>query len=154
MKRHPALQDLSRDHHALLLHARRLRGEDPGVDAATARRRFLRYHEAAARFHFEEEERALLPFLRDAHLRERLLREHAELRDLVARLPQGDGALQRGLGEQLRAHIRFEEDELFEAMQRDLPQDEWVQVAALAGGYRSRVRPGSIGPGAPEECFL
>jgi hemerythrin-like domain-containing protein len=153
VKRHAGLHDLSRDHHLLLLHARRLRGEDPRVDLATARRRFLLFA-AATRQHFEEEERALLPLVRDAGLRERVLREHADLRERIARLPQEGDLFQRDLGDRLRAHVRFEEDVLFEAMQRGLSAQEWMQVAAVAGGYRASVRPNSIGPGAGEECFL
>jgi hypothetical protein len=154
MKRHPALHDLSRDHHPTLLHARRLRGEDPQVDAATARRRFLLFHQAIARFHFEEEDRALTPFIRDDAARRRLAAEHADLSERVARLPTADEAFQRDLGHRLRAHIRWEEDELFEAMQRELDEADWQQVAAIANGYRARVRPGSFGPGAHEECFV
>lgn len=154
MKRHPALQDLSRDHHPTLLHARRLRGEDPRVDAATARRRFLLFHHAVVRFHFEEEDLALTPFIRDDAQRRRLASEHADLRGRVARLATSDDAFQRDLGERLRAHIRWEEDVLFEQMQKDLAPNEWAKLADLATVFRARVRPGSVGPGAHEECFV
>lgn len=154
MKRHPALHDLSRDHHALLLHARRLRGDDPRLDFAAARRRFLLYHDAVLLHHFTEEEQALLPFVRDAALRDRLLREHADLRAATALLAKGDNDVQLELGELLRRHVRFEEDDLFAALQRDLTEDEWGDLAAKANAHRSTARPGSAGPGATEECFL
>ncbi|MCA1811025.1 MAG: hemerythrin domain-containing protein [Halobacteriales archaeon] len=154
MKRHPALHDLSRDHHTLLLHARRLRGGDPRVDAATARRRFLLYHDAVLAHHLAEEETAVAPFLRDAALRGRLLREHADIRAVAASLAQGDSGVQLELGDLLRRHVRFEEDELFATLQRDLAEAEWADLATRAHAHRSGTRPGSIGPGAGEECFL
>jgi hemerythrin-like domain-containing protein len=154
MKRHPALQDLSRDHHPALLHARRLRCEDPRVDAATARRRFLQFSEKVLRFHYDEEDLALVPFIRDLGQRERLRTEHADLRERVALLATADEGFQRDLGERLRAHIRFEEDDLFETMQRDLTKEEWVRLAAVARAFRAKVRPGSIGPKGHEECFV
>lgn len=152
MRRHPALQGLSRDHHVALLHARRLRGDDPRVDPEAARSRFLRYAEAILAHHFAEEEDALLPFLGDARLRERLLREHANLRQRIARLQGADAAFQRDLGERLRAHVRFEEDELFEALQRDLGEGQWRQLDAAARQVRARARPASSGDDEP--CFI
>ncbi|MEA3144174.1 MAG: hypothetical protein QOG31_1498 [Thermoplasmata archaeon] len=154
MKRHPALQDLSRDHHVALLHARRLRGEDARMGLPEARRRFFLYHAGILRHHFTEEELALLPVLRDTTLRERFLREHRELEDAAVRLPNESDTFQRNLGERLRAHVRFEEDELFPALQASLAAAEWEALAERANGYRLQHRPGSIGPGAAEQCFL
>jgi hemerythrin-like domain-containing protein len=124
------------------------------VDAAAARRDFLRFHGAILAHHFEEEERALAGFIRDGMQRERLLREHRSVQDGAARLAGADEAFQRELGERLRAHVRFEEDELFPVLQRDLSEVEWAQVADAAKAYRRQVRPNSVGAGSAEECYL
>jgi hypothetical protein len=62
MKRHPALAELSRDHHQALVVARRLkRADDESVDRA--REGFLDYWEHEGSEHFREEEEILLPEL-------------------------------------------------------------------------------------------
>jgi hemerythrin-like domain-containing protein len=119
MRRHPALRDLSSEHHAGLVLVRRARraAQLAAPQAAVAwqevRHRF--YGELEA--HFTAEEQGLLPALREAGetaLVERTLREHAALRALIAdRQPR----LQQ-FAEMLGAHIRFEERELFETAQR------------------------------------
>ena len=48
----------------------------------------------------------------------------------------------------LRAHVRFEEDEAFGALQRDLSEAQWADLAARSQAFRAKHR----SPG--EECFL
>jgi hypothetical protein len=72
-----------------------------------------------------------------------MLREHAELDGLVRGLP----ATQAELGERLRAHVRFEEEEAFAALQL-LPEAELARIGALSREFRSKAR----SPG--EACFL
>ncbi len=148
MLRHPALHPLSRDHHDVLLHARRLRGDDGRIDAATAAQRFLRYHEAVLVHHFHEEEAALLPHL-PQDLASRLVAEHNDLRKRAADLANGGDA--RELGEALRAHVRFEEDAVFQHLQDALDDDEWTRLRQLAQDIRQAARPTA---GHGEDCFL
>lgn len=148
MKRNPALQPLSRDHHNVLVHARRLRGLDPRIDAATAARRFRSYHDAVLRHHFDEEESLLAPHLDDG-LRKRLADEHADLTGRAAALPK-DAV---DLGERLRLHVRFEEDVVFPHLEARLGEPALVQLARQLEDGRRRVRPASLEPGA-EACFL
>ena len=84
--------------------------------------------------HFDDEERLLLPLVQSPALRDRLLDEHAVLRRLAercARDPEAaasDAGLVREVGARLHDHIRWEEREFFEAVQRDQPE----ALAALA----------------------
>ena len=121
MRRHPALRGLSSDHHAGLVIARRAR---EGVRAQS-----VAWEEVRERFwaelegHFRSEERGLLPLLGtagEAALAQRTLREHWDLRALIAEdRPENLAAF----AELLAAHIRFEETELFETAQRLLGPD-------------------------------
>lgn len=65
MKRHPALESLSRDHHHALVVAQRLKRPTDST-AADARAAFLQYWQADGREHFREEEEVLLPARRSA----------------------------------------------------------------------------------------
>jgi hemerythrin-like domain-containing protein len=121
MKRSPALQPLSREHHAALKLAKACeRAVAAGQVGETCRRVVAAFaHELEPHFHVEESE--LLPLLTGAEKRvlaERTLAEHAELRALAGELRQRCGAeiLQR-FGRSIAAHVRFEERELFPALE-------------------------------------
>lgn len=125
MKRSEALTPLSHDHHQGLVVAQRLRRAD-GVDgpAADDFRRFWVEHGGR---HFRVEEEVLLPFWRmlgnaDAQHVARLAQEHLEIRALTLKVEAKEAELAelRGLGELLRAHIRYEERELFPLIEGDL----------------------------------
>ncbi|MFA5944616.1 MAG: hemerythrin domain-containing protein [Candidatus Thermoplasmatota archaeon] len=151
MKRHASLHPLSRDHHNVLVHARRLRGLDARFDAATARQRFLSYVPILS-LHFDEEERILAPRIQDAALRNRLLAEHADLRSRFAALANASAEAQTELGQKLREHVRFEEDVLFPHLEDLQPGLDWPTVDAEASAFRAATRPASLGGG--ESCFL
>jgi hypothetical protein len=133
MKRHEALHPLSHDHQNALARALRLRRvRDSGEDARRAERTsFVEFANTRLLPHFEEEERLLE---RAAELapastalqaaRDRMDVEHAAFRAEFARLER-DADVPNGnvlylLGEQLTAHIRFEERELFQLLQHEL----------------------------------
>ncbi len=126
MKRHTKLQDLSRDHYAALklaLHAKRaaLSGERDQVDAAADTCRFAFANELEP--HFVVEENDILPRLLVAgqvDLVRRTEDEHALLRALAVALEKRDAAVLLRFSEALTDHVRFEERELFEAMERHL----------------------------------
>jgi quercetin dioxygenase-like cupin family protein len=120
VKRHPALQPLSRDHHHGLVHAKRLRGarRSPLDERLATARAFLRFFEAETRAHFREEEELVFPLLDpppDAIVQ--ALVEHLRIHGLVALLRRDvdrgevDGTLMADLGELLESHIRLEERE-------------------------------------------
>lgn len=124
MKRSPVLQPLSREHHAALKLAKACERAAASGDAARVSdvcRRVADEFRDELVPHFRVEESELLPLLEAAErgsLAERTLAEHAQLRALSESLQQcGDaGALAR-FGICLSAHVRFEERELFPALE-------------------------------------
>lgn len=137
MKRHPALQPLSDDHHGALVLARRLRRS--GLEAARtdvervdpdslARETRLRFAEELEP-HFRVEEAHLLPLLArrgEADLAARADADHARLRELVAGPWTQDTA--REVGTLLEQHVRFEERVMFPALERMLDEAELARV--------------------------
>jgi hypothetical protein len=136
MRRSDALTPLSRDHHLALFVAQRLRRAGD-ADAADARAAFLDFWEAHGRAHFATEEDELLVVLEpeagaEHPLVARTLEEHMRIRRAAARLraepavPAGD---LQALGDLLHDHVRFEERELFAAIETLLDE---AGLAALA----------------------
>lgn len=137
MRRHAALAPLSEDHHHELVQAHRLRRAADGdpaerMDVASA---YVESFFTDTVEHFRREEEELFPVYArhagaDAALVERILREHMELHGLaralraeVAAEDVAAGTL-RQLGALLHDHVRLEERELFEAIQRVVPTAE------------------------------
>lgn len=135
LKRHPALQPLSRDHYVGLVQAQHLikaaHGSD--IDRRTAIREFVDAWHGDIVVHFDDEER-LLPDLLDEAAKKQLLEEHGRLRALAAeadeRRRQVDPGAEwvRELGRLLNDHIRWEERELFSSVQQQASDE---QLAAL-----------------------
>ncbi len=141
MKRHPALQSLSRDHqHALAVALELTRATDE--TAGTARASFLDFWHREGRAHFREEEDVLLPaFARhgDPHdpVVARVLTDHVELRRDAAVLEgdeHPDPELLRVVGERLRSHVRREERELFPLLEETLDDQALHALAARLTG--------------------
>ena len=148
MRRDPALQDLSRDHHAILILAQHLRKAADGPEAHEAALRHLRGHIPPLLLHFQEEESLVFPNLApqaSAHY----VSDHEALRKDLARLAlEGTLPAERlvSIGEEIRDHIRREEA-AFDGLQRVLGPR---QVAALGDHllqFRRRHRPQAIGAG-------
>lgn len=122
MKRHPELRKLSSEHHTGLVLARKaskaaLDDENP-QDRASVWADIKQRFEHELEPHFQEEESDLLPALAEAgeiDLVERTRDEHRVMRELIA---QDDSGNLQQFAELLRAHIRFEEQVLFETAQR------------------------------------
>ena len=126
MKRSPALLALSREHHtALSLSVRIARMADAESEAALLIR-VPAVFDAELEPHFEEEERSLLPALVAAGelaLVTRTLAEHGAMRNLMTHIRSGDVVSLKLFGQQLAAHVRFEERELFATAQDVLSAD-------------------------------
>lgn len=126
MKRHPQLQDLSREHHGALKLARAARqaAESGEMDAMTAfAQRAVRLFASELDPHFRVEEQGILVALARAgenELVQRTLSEHAELRRLAMLLSDPDAVTLLRFADLLAAHVRFEERELFEAAQHQM----------------------------------
>lgn len=140
MRRHPALVPFSDDHHHELVQARSLsRAAEGGAEERLAvAAAYVEQFFGTTVDHFRREEEELFPlYARHAGrtpLLERILREHMELhglaRELRAQVAGGEAeaATLRALGTLLTDHVRVEERELFEEIQRVVPDDE---LAAL-----------------------
>ena len=127
MKRHRALQPLSRDHHVALVAAQRLRRADEPAPARDAFLAFWREHGAQ---HFRIEEEVLLPAFAahadpDAECVARMLIDHARIRAAAARLEDdADPPVEtlHELGTMLERHVRLEEREVFPLIEAALPE--------------------------------
>lgn len=147
MKRHPALQDLSRDHQLLLLQCRQIRWLEEGDPRARSfeetRLDFLAYWDADGRVHIDEEETVLLPRLRgygellDAHA-DAMAAEHAGFLGAAAEVRADPADAQRlhALGRLLEKHVRFEERVVFEAVQAVLDAVALDALWAASIGFR------------------
>lgn len=133
MKRHPALAQLSREHHsALVLAKRALSASASGLDAmnlvvAEVERAFARNLEP----HFQIEERLLLPHLiavGQSKAVERTLTQHAELQLLVSQSGINRPEILRQFGNALAEHVRFEERELFPLAESTLDEDRLESI--------------------------
>lgn len=107
----------SREHHSVLVFARRVRLNAPGSDVfKKLTENFPARWKKEIAPHFAEEERAILPRLVAAGatgLAERLQRDHGELRRLSTLATGGDPVALKSFGKLIYDHIRFEERELF-----------------------------------------
>src|SRR4051812_40055300 len=137
MKRHEALEQLSRDHHQALFQAMRLKraGEE---DAGTVLADFLDFWFSVGHLHFRAEEEVLLPAYSayaDASAEPvvRVLVDHVEIRreahELGGLKEDPEPERLHALGARLDAHVRHEERVLFPLIEEALPDDELVRVA-------------------------
>lgn len=126
MKRSPALQPLSREHHTALTLAKACaRAVDSCNEELIGKtcQRVIQAFTVELEPHFQIEERTLLPLLQNAEhgqLEQRTLDDHQRLRTLLSGLQQNDIAALDSFGELLSAHVRFEERELFPELERFL----------------------------------
>jgi hemerythrin-like domain-containing protein len=146
MKRHPALQTLSRDHHQALVVAQQLRkAGDRGVGEAQAL--FLEFWRKEGELHFRVEEEVLLPRFAAAGgagstAIARVLVDHAEIRLRALRL-QGEPAstaVLKELGELLAEHVRLEERDLFPAIEELLDDRQLRRLAAEVTAAENQAR--------------
>jgi DUF438 domain-containing protein len=137
VKRHEALEQLSRDHHQALFQAMRLKraGEE---DAGEVLGDFLDFWFGVGHLHFRAEEEVLLPAYSaygDASRQEvvRVLVDHVEIRreahELGAMKEEPPPERLHALGERLDAHVRHEERVLLPLIEEALPDDELARVA-------------------------
>lgn len=119
MKRNPALQPLSREHHTALVLAkaceRAAQSGDEGVIHETCKRAIQSFSEELEP-HFQTEEQSFLPLLHSTEtqlLAEQTWTDHQQLRALLNGLRQNNAEALASFGKCLSAHIRFEERALF-----------------------------------------
>ncbi|HTX13476.1 MAG TPA: hemerythrin domain-containing protein [Solirubrobacteraceae bacterium] len=139
MKRHKAIAALSRDHHHALVVAQRLKRASD-TDATGARDAFLEYWRADGQRHFREEEEILLPAYAgfgdpEAPVVARVLVDHVRIRRMAHEIASETPNLEalQTLGEELSAHVRREERELFPLIEQTLPEPELARLVQLLG---------------------
>jgi hemerythrin-like domain-containing protein len=145
MKRHQSLYPLSHDHHHALVQARRLR-------IASSASEHSSFYQAAADFiafwdftldrHFRQEEEILLPVFAKHSSADRAeivatLAQHWQLRQscghLKSAIDQQTALASEGLelAELLVKHIRYEESDLFPAIEKAVPEAELWEINRL-----------------------
>ncbi len=142
MKRHKSLHPLSWDHHHALVEARHLRLAENEREAA---HRFIEFWQQSLQNHFREEEEILLPLFARFTQSDRAeivetLSQHVAIRrrieEVIEHLSSGamiDAASLRELASALESHIRFEENELFPAIESAVAEEElWRMHSQLA----------------------
>lgn len=127
MLRDKSLIPLSHQHHnglALGVLVRRALAEDAGPENVERQaRRIVERYEIELTNHFAIEEEVLFPAC-PAALVSPLIEEHRRMEALVEKLrTEPSLAAVEEFLELLRGHIRREEDELFERIQRELPRE-------------------------------
>ncbi len=126
MKRSEALQSLSREHYKALTLAKaceRAVGASDAEQLAATCQRAIESFANELEPHFQIEEQSLLPLLKGAEtqsLVQRALEDHSQLRALLKKLKQNNRDALDRFGKSLAAHVRFEERELFPALERVL----------------------------------
>ncbi|HEX8680779.1 MAG TPA: hemerythrin domain-containing protein [Ardenticatenaceae bacterium] len=168
MKRHPALQNLSRDHHLLLLQARQIRWYAAGDRRAPSFNviltDFLDTWDETGAPHLRQEEAILLPFYArfpSAEQRQherRALQEHQWLRAQIAALQQSEANQQEliaEIGAALHNHIRFEERILFQRIQALVPESDMQTLHAQLQTFREGLYTGNdAGSASPGQSHL
>ncbi|MDO9450820.1 MAG: hemerythrin domain-containing protein [Rugosibacter sp.] len=135
------MQQLSREHHAALVFARKIELAESGEGIRLLAKAVPDYFSAELAPHFYLEETQLLPQLAIAGyplLVDRVLEEHGCLRELlrqIARDNEDDHTSDNSemnmktFGKKLSLHVRFEERELFAVAQTVL-SDDFLQFAS------------------------
>jgi hemerythrin-like domain-containing protein len=123
-----SLIPLSQQHHnglsLCVLTERSLREDSSGANVAKLARKAIDRYELELANHFEMEETILFPTAANHPLVPGLISEHRQLEALVGRLREEPTiALLLEFTALLRTHIRREENELFEDIQRMLPRE-------------------------------
>ncbi|MGO4883065.1 MAG: hemerythrin domain-containing protein [Bryobacteraceae bacterium] len=139
MLRDPSLIPLSHQHHnalAMCVLTRRSLGEDPSqANVERLARRAIDRYELELTNHFEIEETILFPAIESALAENSpiasLVQEHRQVEGMIAQLRESPSAdLLERLCALLTAHIRREENELFEMSQQRLPAEALRELGA------------------------
>ncbi|MGH2593644.1 MAG: hemerythrin domain-containing protein [Anaerolineae bacterium] len=162
MKRHPALQDLSRDHQLFLLQAQQIRWSVHSSRRAPPLGRmttlFLEYWDRDADPHLREEEEVLLPIYARYSSQEQkrfvaqMMSDHTWLRARIGELRQRSPGqevqeLLTQIGQRLHDHVRFEERVVFQHVQEVMSEAELQEIGARSLAFRTKWRaPEAIGP--------
>jgi len=132
IKRHKAMQSLSRDHHHGLFLCWKIRtGFSKGISAERIKRYADWFFEQHALPHFELEENHIFPILGERNdLVKRALAEHRKLTRLFNDTDEIDRSLSL-IEEELEKHIRFEERVLFNEIQKVATEEQLKTISKI-----------------------
>jgi len=135
MLRDPSLIPLSQQHHNALalcvLTRRSLAADASSENLAKLAKRVIDRYELELVNHFEIEEQVLFPLCGPLPIVAELIAEHRAIEALVERVrTEPSAALLEEFCGLLSGHIRREENQLFEQVQRSLPRDVLDQAGA------------------------
>lgn len=129
IKRHEALQPLSRQHHFGLLFSWKIR---KGLTEQISLERLKTYRDwffgKEILPHFETEEKHIFPILGNENsLVQRALKEHIRIKDLFTAETDLENSFKK-LEKELQAHIRFEERILFNKLEEVASAEELEKI--------------------------
>ncbi|CAM3375063.1 hemerythrin domain-containing protein [Aequorivita lipolytica] len=132
IKRHLALQPLSRQHHFGLLFSWKLRkGFSKNIATDRLQKYAAWFFEEEIKPHFEAEEKYVFPILdKENELVIRVLKEHRRLERLFKDTENPEKSLSH-LEEELDAHIRFEERILFNEIQKVATAEQLEKITEI-----------------------
>jgi hemerythrin-like domain-containing protein len=151
MKRSRELETLSWEHHEALVIAKRiLRGLERGADPAMVRDYLLSFWANHLEEHFRQEEAHLSPAMEDdlecRRLCTHMRAEHRAFAERIHLLRSGDvETISAELGdfaEDLRAHVSFEEKELFPHAEKVIPAERLQAIGAALHSQHTTVDKG------------
>jgi iron-sulfur cluster repair protein YtfE (RIC family) len=130
IKRHPSLQEYSRDHHlALLLCWKIKEGFSKEVSVERIKKYVNWFYKNHIIAHFKMEEKYMFPVLDSNHkLIIRVMQEHKLLVDLFTNTTQIESSLKQ-LQTALKNHVHFEEKILFNEIQSKATKEELDLIA-------------------------
>lgn len=138
IKRHQAIISFSKDHHFGLLLVWKIRqGLKRAVDPKRISNYVTFFFKEDLEKHFKEEEELLFTQLpADDRLRKQAEADHQSLYKLVADIEkkQDDAVLLNQMADELEKHIRFEERELFNHLQDNIPEKALEKIAERFSG--------------------
>jgi len=124
LKRHPALQPLSREHHQILLLGFKIRqGLKKEIESERIVNYCLWFYKAYLKVHFEKEVQILSKVVSgNSDLIARLAANHQKVKESLKTLTTSEESLKQ-FEEVLVSHVRLEERILFEELQSKLTPD-------------------------------
>ena len=132
IKRHKAMQPLSREHHQGLLLSWKIRtGFSKGVPVDRIKNYMDWYYSAHLEPHFHAEENYIFPILGNDHeLVKKAISQHRRLERLFNKATELKKSISL-IEEELESHIRFEERILFNEIQKVATEDQMNVVSDL-----------------------
>lgn len=132
LKRHPSLQQFSREHHFGLLLCWKIReGFRRNIEQNRIKKYTDWFFQTHLKPHFEAEEKYMFSLLSDDDkLKKRALKEHRKLEKLFHDSEDINRALSL-IEEQLEEHIRFEERILFNEIQKIATESELQKIEEI-----------------------